>query len=65
MFSENKPEKQHNKSQLNTIDTQLILTDATDEIPKDIALSQSPIDAIKQRTMSETGNVVLCCVYEA
>ena len=65
MFSESKPEKQLNKSQLNTIDTHLILTDAIDEIPKDIALSQSQIDAIKQRTMSETGNAVLCCVYEA
>ena len=56
MFAENKPVKEHNETQLNTLDTQLILVDATDEIPKDIVLSQSQIDAIKQRKMSETGN---------
>ena len=52
MFAENKPVKEHNETQLNTLDTQLILVDATDEIPKDIVLSQSQIDAIKQRKMS-------------
>ena len=57
MFAENKPVKEHNETQLNTLDTQLILVDATDEIPKDIVLSQSQIDAIKQRKMSETGNL--------
>ena len=31
--------------------------DAIDEIPKDIFLSQSEIDAIKQRKMSQTGNL--------
>ena len=36
MFAENKPGKEHNETQLNTVDTQLILIDATDEIPKDI-----------------------------
>ena len=65
IFAENKLAKEHNETQLNTLDAQFILIDAIDEIPKDIALSQSQIDAIKQRTMSETGNVVLCCVYEA
>ena len=57
MFAENKPAKQHNETQLKTIDTQLILIDAIDEIPKDIVLSQSQIDAIKQRKASETGNL--------
>ena len=57
MFAENKPAKEHNETQLNTLDTQLILIDATDEIPKDIVLSISQIDAIKQRKMSETGNL--------
>ena len=57
MFAENKPAKERNETQLNTIDTQLILIDAIDEIPKDIVLSQSQIDAIKQRKMSETGNL--------
>ena len=53
MFAENKPAKEQNETQLNTLDTQLILIDATDEIPKDIVLSQSQIDAIKQRKMSD------------
>ena len=57
MFAENKPEKEHNQTQLNTLDTQLILIDAIDEIPKDFFLSESEIDAIKQRKISETENV--------
>ena len=57
MFAENKPEKEHNQTQLNTLDTQLILIDAIDEIPKDFVLSESEIDAIKQRKISETENV--------
>ena len=57
MFAEKKPAKEHNETQSNTLDTQLILIDATDEIPKDIVLSQSLIDAIKQRKMSETRNL--------
>ena len=35
----------------------MILIDAVGEIPKDIILSQTQIDAIKQRKMSETGNL--------
>ena len=57
MFSENKPSKEHNETQLNTLDTQLILIDAIDKIPKDGVLSQSQIDTIKQRKMIETGNL--------
>ena len=44
----NIPAKKHNGTQLNTLDTQLILLDATDENPKDIVPSQSQIDAIIQ-----------------
>ena len=36
IFAENKPAKEHNETQLNTLDTQLILIDAIDEIPRDI-----------------------------
>ena len=43
--------------ELNTLDTQLILIDTIDEIPKNIVLSQCQIDAIKQRQMTETGNL--------
>ena len=57
MFVENKPAKEYNETQLNTLDTQLILIHVIDEIPKDIVLSISQIDAIKQRKMNETGNL--------
>ena len=57
MFAENKLAKEHNQTQLNTLDTQLILIDATDKIPKDIVLSQSQIDVFKHRKMTETGNL--------
>ena len=39
MFAENKPAKEHNEIQLNTLDTQIILIDTIDEIHKDIVLS--------------------------
>ena len=52
-----KTAKEHNETQLNTLHTQSILFDAIDEIPQDIVLSQSEIDAIKQRKMSQTGNL--------
>ena len=57
MFVENKPAKEHNETQLNNLNSQLIFIDAIDEIPKDIVLPQSQIDANKQRKMSETGNL--------
>ena len=57
MFAENKLAKEHNETPLNTLDIQLILIDAIDEIPRDIVLSRSQIDAIKQRKMIETGNL--------
>ena len=56
IFAENKLAKEDNKTQLNTLDTKLLLIDAIDESPNDIVLSQSQIGAIKQRKMSETGN---------
>ena len=39
MFAEIKPTKEHNETQLNTLDTQLILIDAIDEISKENVLS--------------------------
>ena len=56
MFAEKKPAKEHNETHLNTLDTQIILIDTIDEIHKDIVLSQSQTDTIKQRKMSGTGN---------
>ena len=57
MFAENKLAKEDNETQLNTLDTQLLLIHTIDESSKDIVLSQSQIDAIKQRKMNETRNL--------
>ena len=57
MFGENKPAKDDNETQLNTLDSQLILIDVIDEIAKDFVLSQSHINGIEQRKMSETENL--------
>ena len=57
MFGENKPAKDDNGTQLNTLESQLILIDVIDEIPKDFVLSQIHINGIEQRKMSETGNL--------
>ena len=57
IFAEKKTAKEHNKTYSNTFGIQLILIDAIDDISKDVVLSQSQIDAIKQRKMSETGNL--------
>ena len=57
MFAENKPVKRHNETQLNNLDSQLVCIEAIDEFPKDINLSDSQIDAIELRKISETGNL--------
>ena len=56
-FTENKPVKRHNETQLNNLDSQLVCIEAIDEFPKDINVSDSQIDAIKLRKISETGNL--------
>ena len=48
-FSEIKASKEHNETQLNTLDTQLILTDAIDEIPKDIVLHKVRLMQLNKR----------------
>ena len=57
MFAKNKPVKRHNETQLNNLDSQLVRVEATDEFPKNINVSDSQIDAIKLRKISETGNL--------
>ena len=57
MFAENKPVKRHNETQLNNLDLQLLCIEAIDEFPKNINVSDSQIDAIKLRKISETGNL--------
>ena len=39
------------------MDSQLVCIEAIDEFPKDINVSDSQIDAIKLRKISETGNL--------
>ena len=51
MFAENKPIEQHNEVQLQKNSAPLI------EIPKHINLTQSQIEGIKQKKLSQTGNL--------
>ena len=57
MFPENKPVKRHNETQLNKLNSHLVCIEAIDEFPKTINVSDSQIDAIKLRKISETGNL--------
>ena len=57
MFAENKPVKRHNETQLNNLDSQLVCIEAIYEFTKNINVSDSQIDAIKLRKISETGNL--------
>ena len=56
-FTENKPVKRHNETQLNNLDSQLVFIEAIDEFLKNINVLDSQIDAIKLRKISETGNL--------
>ena len=57
MFAGNKPVKRHNVTQLNNLDSQLVCLEAIYEFTKNISVSDSQIDAIKLRKISETGNL--------
>ena len=57
MFAENKLVKRHSETQLNNLDSQSVCTDAIDELPKNINVSDSQIDPVKLRKISETGNL--------
>ena len=55
MFAENKPVKKDNETQLSNLDSQLVLIEAIDKLTENINVSDSQIDAIKLRKISETG----------
>ena len=57
MFTENKPVKRHNETQLNNFDSQLVCIKAIGEFPKNINVPESQIDAVKLRQIGETGNL--------
>ena len=57
MFAENKPVKRHHETQLNNLDSQLVCIEAIDELPKNNIVSDSHIDTIKLRKISETGHL--------
>ena len=56
-FTESKPVKRHNETQLNNLDSQLVCIEAIDEFLKNINVLDSQIDVIKLRKISETGNL--------
>ena len=62
MFAENKPIKKHNETHLETLDSQLVSIDAVDEFSRNIIVSESQIDAIKQRNMDIDDRLVSCLV---
>ena len=57
IFAENKPVEQHNEIQLVKIASELIRIQAIDETPRHIKHTESQIEAIKQREISETGKL--------
>ena len=57
IFAENKPVEQHNEIQLVKIASELVRIQAIDETPRHIKHTESQIEAIKQRKISETGNL--------
>ena len=56
MFAESKPAKEHNETQLNTLHTQLILMQLI-KFLRILFYHKVTIDVIKQRKMSERGNL--------
>ena len=57
IFAENKPVEYHNKVQLDNIDSDLVSIQETNEIPRQVKLTESQVEAIKQGKLSETGNL--------
>ena len=57
MLPEKKAVKRHNETQLDKLDLQLVCIEAIDELSKNINVSDSQIDEIKLRKISETGNL--------
>ena len=57
IFAENKSVEHHDEVQLDKLNGDLVSIQATDEIPKHIKLTESQVEAIKQRKFSETGNL--------
>ena len=56
-FAENKVIEHHNEAQLDKTDSNLVIIQAIDEIPRHIKLAESQVEAIKQRKLSETDNL--------
>ena len=57
IFAENKPVEYHNKVQLDNVDSDLVSIQETNEIPRQVKLTESQVEAIKQGKLSETGNL--------
>ena len=57
IFAENKLVEYHNEVQWDNIDSDLVSIQETDEIPRQVKLTESHVQAIKQGKLSETGNL--------
>ena len=57
IFGENKSVEHHNEVRLDKLDSNLVRTQAIDEIPRYIKLTESQVKAIKQSKLSEASNL--------
>ena len=57
IFEENKPVEQHNEVHLVEADSNLVSIQAIGDVPRHIKLTESQVEAIKQRKLSDTGNL--------
>ena len=58
IFVENKPVEHHNEVQLDKVDSDLVSISAIEGNPRHNKLTESQVEAVKQRKLSETGNLV-------
>ena len=57
IFVENKPVVHHNEVQLDKVDSDLVIIQVINEIPRCITLTESQVEAIREMRLSETGNL--------
>ena len=57
IIAENKLVAQHNEVKLDKVDSDLVSIQVTDEITRDVKLTKSQVEAIKQIKLNETGNL--------
>ena len=57
IYAENKPANDHNEFMLSKVQNSLVTINAIDEVPKDCKLSTRDAESIRNRKLSDTGNL--------